>query len=128
MSDIRSSMPGHKTPENIRRDADLMKRYFAENPDVTALLCIDYNIMKICEMAAREVGLRIPEDLSLVCFDAPDDGFTEYEYTHIRQPEQQIGIQAVRMLLDVIGGNATPQYLLLPTELCIGISTGKASR
>lgn len=128
ISDIRSSMPGHKTPENIRHDAELMKRYFIENPDVTALLCIDYNIMKICEMAAREVGLRIPEDLSLVCFDAPDDGFTEYEYTHIRQPEQQIGIQAVRMLLDVIDGDATPQYLLLPTELCIGTSSDKPSR
>ena len=128
MSDIRSSMPGHKTPENIRRDADLTKQYFAENPDVTALLCIDYNIMKICEMAAREIGLRIPEDLSLVCFDAPDDGFTEYEYTHIRQSERQIGEKAVRMLLDVIDGNCSSQYVLLPTELCVGTSTGRPSR
>ena len=84
--------------------------------------------MKICETAAREVGLRIPEDLSLVCFDAPDDGFAEYEYTHIRQPERQIGIQSARMLLDVIHGNRTPQYVLLPTELCIGTSTEKPFR
>lgn len=128
LPDIRSSMPGQKTQENIRRDVDRMKRYFRENPDVTALLCIDYNIMKICETAARELGLRIPEDLSLVCFDAPDDGFTEYECTHIRQPERQIGIQSVRMLLDVIHGNRSPQYVLLPTELRIGMSTGKPSR
>lgn len=129
MSNIRSSMPGHKTPENIRRDIDLMKQYFVDNPEVTALLCVDYNIMKICEMAARETGLRVPGDLSLVCFDAPDDGFTEYEYTHIRQPERQIGVQAVRMLLDVIRNNHhSPQYLLLPTELCTGASTDVPSR
>ena len=128
MPDIRSSMPGQRTQENIRRDVDRMKTYFRENRDVTALLCIDYNIMKICETAAREVGLRIPEDLSLVCFDAPDDGFAEYEYTHIRQPERQIGIQSVRMLLDVIHGNRTPQYVLLPTELFIGTSSEKPFR
>ena len=128
VSDIRSSMPGHKTQENIRRDVDLMKKYFAENPEVTALLCIDYNIMKICETAAQEMGLRIPEDLSLVCFDAPVSGSSEYDYTHIRQPERQIGMQSVKVLLEQIRGNRSPQYLLLPTELCIGMSTQKPSR
>lgn len=125
---IRSSMPGQKNQENIRRDIEQMKQYYRNNPKVTALLCIDYNIMRICETAAQEMGMRIPEDLSLVCFDTPDDGFAEYEYTHIRQPEQQIGIQAVQMLLDAIHGNREPKYLLLPTQLCIGMSTGKPSR
>lgn len=128
LPDIRSSMPGQMTQENIRRDVERVKSYFRDNPEITALLCIDYNIMKVCETAAREMGMRIPEDLSLVCFDAPDDGYAEYEYTHIRQPERDIGIQSVQMLLDVIGGNREPKYLLLPTELCIGMSTGKPSR
>ena len=123
MPDIRSSMPGQKSLENIRRDIERMKTYYRDNPEITALLCIDYNIMKICETAARESGLRIPEDLSLVCFDTPDDGFAEYEYTHIRQPEQQIGIRAVQMLAQAMEGNREPQYLLLPTELRIGQST-----
>ena len=128
MPNIRSSMPGQRNQTNIRLDIEQMKTYFRENPKVTALLCIDYNIMKICETAAREVGLRIPEDLSLVCFDAPDDGFAEYEYTHIRQPEHQIGIQAVQLLLDAINGCREPKYILLPTQLCIGMSTAKPSR
>lgn len=128
MPDIRSSMPGQRTPENIRRDVDLMKAYFRDNPEITALLCIDYNIMKVCETAAREIGLRIPEDLSLVCFDAPDDGFAEYEYTHIRQPEREMGIRSVRMLLNAISGNMEPTYTLLPTELCIGMSSGHPAR
>lgn len=123
LPEIRSSMPGQKTPDNIRRDINRMKVYFRDNPEVTALVCIDYNIMNICKTAAQEVGLRIPEDLSLVCFDAPDDGFSECDCTHIRQPEKEIGVRSVQMLLAAINGDRTPQYLLLPTELCIGTST-----
>ena len=123
LPDIRSSMPGQRTQENVYRDVERMKTYFRDNPNVTALLCIDYNIMNICRTAAQEVGLRIPEDLSLVCFDAPDDGFSERNCTHIRQPEQEIGIRSVQMLLEAIKGNRTPEYLLLPAELCIGTST-----
>lgn len=127
LPDIRSSMPGQMTQENIRRDVERVKAYFRDNPGITALLCIDYNIMKVCETAALEMGLRIPDDLSLVSFDTPEDGYAEYEYTHIRQPERNIGVQSVQMLLDVIGGNREPKYLLLPTELCIGKSTAKPS-
>lgn len=127
LPDIRSSMPGQMTQENFQRDVERVKSYFRDNPEVTALLCIDYNIMKVCKTAARDIGLRIPEDLSLVCFDAPDDGYAEREYTHIRQPEREIGSQSVRMLLEVIGGNREPKYVLLPTQLCIGESTDKPS-
>lgn len=127
LPDIRSSMPGQHTQENIRHDIERMKTYYRENPEVTALLCIDYHIMKICETAARECGIRIPQQLSLLCFDAPDQSVTAQEYTHIRQPEQQIGVQSVQMLLEVIRGNREPQYRLLPTELCVGASTAQRS-
>lgn len=124
VTNIRSIIPEESKPEIYRIDVERMKRYFVENPDVTALLCIDYSSMKICEAAAQEAGLRVPEDLSLVCFDAPGDG----PYTHIRQPEKEMGIQAVRMLLDVINGNREPKRVLLPAELRVGRSTGKPRR
>ncbi len=126
--DIRSSMPGQHTQENIRLDIERMKTYYRENPEVTALLCIDYHIMKICEAAANECGIRIPQQLSLLCFDAPDQSVSGQTYTHIRQPERQIGVQSVQMLLDVIHGNRDPQYRLLPTELCVGASTAERDK
>lgn len=126
--DIKSSMPGQNTHDNFRADVERMKRYYRENPAVTALLCIDYVIMKICETAAREVGIGIPSELSLVCFDAPSDGFAEYEYTHVCQPEREIGIQAVRMLLDVIRGDREPKRVLLPAELCVGMSSDRPGK
>lgn len=126
--DIKSSMPGQGSPESVRADIERMKRYYRENPGVTALLCIDYRVMRLCEMAAREAGIDIPSELSLVCFDAPKDGFAEYEYTHICQPEHEIGVQAVRMLMDVIRGDREPKRVRLPSQLCIGMSTDKPNR
>ena len=123
--DIISCLPNNGTSENARRDIEHMKQFYRDNPSVTALLCIDYQVMKICESAAHEVGIRIPEDLSLVCFDAPNDGFAEYEYTHIGQQENIIGERAVQMLLDVINGNCEPKRVEISTELCIGMSTDK---
>lgn len=122
---IKSSMPGYQTRENVRHDVDNVKQYLKENPDLTALLCIDYNIMKICKTAAQELGLRIPEDISLVCFDAPDDGYSRNEYTHIHQDEREIGVRAVKMLMNAIRGDKEPKYVLVPAELRIGMSTGK---
>lgn len=126
ISDIRSSMPGQYPQESIRQDVERMKRYFQENPTVTALLCIDYNIMRICEMAALELGMRIPEDLSLICFDTPDDEYTRQKYTHVRQPEVEIGKTAVKLLLDAINERKEPKQVMLTSELYIGASTGKA--
>ncbi len=123
--DIISCLPNNNTSENVRRDLEHMKQFYRDNPSVTALLCIDYPVMKICEAAAHELGIRIPEDLSLVCFDTPSDGFAEYEYTHIGQQEDSIGEKAVQMLLDVIDGNCEPKRVEISTELCIGMSTGK---
>ena len=121
--DIKSTMPGQDTPENFRADVERMKRYYRENPSVTALMCIDYPVMRICETAAREAGIDIPSDLSLVCFDAPHDGFAEFEYTHLCQPEKEMGKTAVRMLLDVLHGDREPKRVNLPATLRIGMST-----
>lgn len=123
ISDIRSSMPGRYSQENFELDVARMKEYFKANPSCTALLCIDYNIMRICETAALELGMRIPEDLSLVCFDTPDDKFIQSKYTHIRQRENEIGKVAVDMLIDAIEGNASNERVTVPSDLIIGSST-----
>lgn len=123
LSNIRSSMPGQYSPENVRLDVERLKHYYQDNPDCTALLCIDYNIMRICETAAKEMGLRIPEDISLVCFDTPEDNFIQAKYTHIRQRENEIGKVAVDMLLDAIDGKGKNQRVSVPSDLFIGTST-----
>ncbi len=125
--DLKSGMPGMNNYQNFREDTERMKRYYRENPEVTALLCIDHNTMEVCRTAAQELGIRVPEELSLICFDAAYTwgGGT---YTHIHQPEQEMGRQAVRMLLDVMSGKREVRHVLMPAVLQVGDSTCPPNR
>jgi LacI family transcriptional regulator, galactose operon repressor len=72
-------------------------------------------------MAARELRLRCPEELSIVGFDNLD--FTEFTapaLTTVHQPGYQLGATAARVLLERIGGmKGPPKTIVLPTELKI---------
>jgi DNA-binding LacI/PurR family transcriptional regulator len=72
-------------------------------------------------LAARELGLRIPEDLSIVGFDNLDFAeFTAPALTTVHQPGYQLGTTAARLLLERIEGlSQPPQQIVLPTELKI---------
>ena len=120
---LLSGMPGSNTQEAFQADVEYMKSYYQKNPEVTALLCIDSNVMSVCMTAAAELGLKVPQDLSLICFDAFENKLDQNICTHIRQPEKQMGKIAVELLLDAIAGKKEPKHILLPAELAIGNST-----
>ena len=67
--------------------------------------------------AADEIGLRIPEDISLIGFDdIPSAALPRIDLTTIQQPKKGMAVQAVEMLLDKIE-NGTQGYIhqiLLP--------------
>jgi LacI family repressor for deo operon, udp, cdd, tsx, nupC, and nupG len=74
---------------------------------------------------ARQRGLRVPEDLSVVGFD--DIRFARYmdpPLTTIAQPMREIGEGTVRLLLDILRGNAiAPVSVTLPHKLVIRATT-----
>jgi LacI family transcriptional regulator len=69
--------------------------------------------------AARDHGLRIPDDLSIVGFDdIPQADMVYPGLTTVRQPLEQMGRVATQMLLRLIGDPAAPaDRVELPTEL-----------
>jgi len=71
--------------------------------------------------AARDCGLRIPEDISIVGFDdIPQASHVNPTLTTVRQPLEQMGRLATRMLLERIRDRARPaERVELPTELII---------
>lgn len=77
--------------------------------DVLALAVID---------VARERGLRVPEDLSVVGFDDLPAAAAA-ELTTVRQSLQAKGARAARLLLDTIGGATDHPNVTLPTELVV---------
>jgi alanine racemase len=97
----------------------------------TAVLAMS-DVMAIGAMrAAREAGLRIPDDLSVVGFDDIDlAAHLDPPLTTVHQPIRQKGGDAVRLLLaEVEQGEASrPEHVRLETRLIVRGSTGPAPR
>ncbi|MEN5072739.1 LacI family DNA-binding transcriptional regulator [Isoptericola cucumis] len=71
--------------------------------------------------AARELGLRVPDDLSIVGYDdLPIARWTGPSLTTVRQPLTEMAATATRMLLELADGEDVPvQRVNLATELVV---------
>jgi LacI family transcriptional regulator, repressor for deo operon, udp, cdd, tsx, nupC, and nupG len=72
-------------------------------------------------------GLRVPDDFSIVGFDAID--YADYvapTLTTVRQPRKDIGLKAAELLIDIMSGNGDrlPPRTILTADLDIRESTG----
>ena len=70
----------------------------------------------------REVGLRVPEDVSVVGYDdLPVADYVEPALTTVHQPMREVGALAVGLLLDQLGGAPPlpPAAHLLPAKLIV---------
>jgi DNA-binding LacI/PurR family transcriptional regulator len=76
--------------------------------------------------AIREVGLRCPEEISVMGFDDLDfDEFTSPSLSSVLQPGYQLGATAAHMLLERMQGNqGPPVHNVLQTKLKIRESVG----
>ncbi|HLU43817.1 MAG TPA: LacI family DNA-binding transcriptional regulator [Natronosporangium sp.] len=97
---------------------------------VTGLVCGSDLMALGAIRAARQRGLVVPRDLSVVGYDdSPLIAFTDPPLTTVRQPVQQMAQAAVTALLDAIGGRSGDhsEYLFSP-ELVVRGSTTSAPR
>jgi LacI family transcriptional regulator len=80
--------------------------------------------------AARQHGLRVPQDLSIVGFDdLPVARWISPPLTTVRQPLTEMGRTAAAMLGDLIDGKPLPtRRVELSTELIVRESTAAPSR
>jgi DNA-binding LacI/PurR family transcriptional regulator len=66
----------------------------------------------------KESGRRIPQDVAVVGFDDSTAAvMADPPLTTIHQPFEQSGIEAVRILNELIVGHPGPQHVLMPTSL-----------
>lgn len=75
--------------------------------------------------AAAKLGLKVPEDLSVIGFDNIDlTSMTTPAITTIDQPSYQIGYQSCELLIEKIGNPAMEdKHIILDTELVVREST-----
>jgi LacI family transcriptional regulator len=87
----------------------------------TAIFCTNNTLTIGALEAIHDLGLRCPEEISLLGFDdAYWASLVRPRLTMVRQPAREIGITATRILLDHIGHQSNPaSEILLSTQLVI---------
>ncbi len=96
----------------------------------TALMCADDDIAVGALQAAHELGIKVPEQLSVTGVDdTPQAAWTIPRLTTVHQPLEEMGAMAVDQLLSMAAGNRPPsRHIELTTSLTIGGTTGPAPR
>lgn len=95
-----------------------------EDPPTAIMCSSDLEAFGALQVA-RERGIRVPQDLSIVGFDdLPEAKYVTPPLTTVRQPMLDMGRMSAELLLDGIGGSSIPTSTVeLPTQLVIREST-----
>ncbi|MFC6649044.1 GntR family transcriptional regulator [Paenibacillus rhizoplanae] len=125
VSDLTSTLPKSFNTDNIERDISRLVTHLQSHPSITALFAIEYNIALLAKTAVERLGLRVPEDISIICFDSPPTHLgSGYAFTHMRQNEEEMGRIALENVLSIMNGQSVPNKVMLEAELVSGNSTG----
>ncbi|WP_439901543.1 LacI family DNA-binding transcriptional regulator [Microbacterium azadirachtae] len=92
-------------------------------PDFTAVFAGNDSMALGFLHACRELGVRVPEDISVVGFDdIPEAAHFFPPLTTVRQDFSELGRRTIRMLLAQLNGEELPQEPLIP-QLIVRSST-----
>jgi LacI family transcriptional regulator len=93
---------------------------FQRRPDLTALVAGGNTLGEAAVLAARELDLRLPRDLSLIMFDdVPWAELCSPPLTVVAQPARDMGYRAAEL---VLREGRRPRGVTLPTELIVRAS------
>lgn len=102
---------------------------FGEKEPPTAIFCGNDAIALGVLDAAREAGIDVPGEFSIVGFDdLAISAWQSFRLTSVRQPLRPMAARAARILLDTMERNVQPtgERVEFPTELIVRGSTGPA--
>jgi GntR family transcriptional regulator, arabinose operon transcriptional repressor len=86
MIDLHSTVPfPDNMNEKIKQDIDLIKDHLRGHPEISAVFAMEYNIAVLVKIAAEELALSVPDNLSIICFDTPRSFLGKNQFTHIKQ-------------------------------------------
>jgi LacI family repressor for deo operon, udp, cdd, tsx, nupC, and nupG len=118
---------------SIQSGAAAAERLLGRGKPPTAVFCFNDEMAMGVLDAARRLGVRVPDELSVVGFD--DIRFAQYTVpplTTIAQPTREIGEGTVRLLLRILSsegaGDDSPESITLPHRLVVRGSTAAPPR
>lgn len=118
-----------ETHYGIETGEDAFRQIMASKPGITAVLCGNDVLAIGALRAAKEMGLKVPQDISITGFDdielamLADPGLTT-----VHVPHRQMGRRAATMLVQMVAGHDAPESVNLPTDIRLRQSLGPAPR
>lgn len=105
------------------------RRMLAAGPLPDAVVCADDLIALGVLQACAEAGVSVPRDVLVTGFDdIPYSALSDPPLTTVRQPQDEIAVEAVRLLSAALGTSRdSPAYTALTPSLVVRASTGGGS-
>jgi LacI family transcriptional regulator len=104
-------------------------RHLLESPEPPTAIFATNDLLAMAALdAARDTGVGVPDELSIVGFDdVPTAVYVRPQLTTVRHPFGEVGSAAVHLLISRLNGEACPEEgIRLPLELIVRGSTGTA--
>lgn len=120
LDSIRSTIPDLKSTERTDADAEQIRRFLEGHREVDAVIAAEFDIAVLTEQVCRQMGIRVPQELAIACFDGPVSAYGDYTYTHVRQDEKGIGRKAVQILMRLMQGKMILDRVYLESEVIPG--------
>ena len=101
-----------------------MEVFREEGGRPTAVSCFNDLVALGLLRALAELGLCVPDDVSVVGFDdVPEAARAPQPLTTVHVPKREMGARAARLVLDGGGQDGRPQTIVLPTALEVRATT-----
>ena len=125
ITDMDNDLSGYPDEESKRKEIEKVKKLLIHNENITCFFSAEANFSLIIEKAVEELGLKVPEDISIITFDSYNDFLDRCFMTHIQQREKQIASKAMDLILDEINNHTgnTEQKILIDADIIKGCST-----
>ena len=91
----------------MEKAAEATREMFAHDPPEAVFVANDHMALAVLDTLRFELGLRVPEDVSVVGYDdVHAASWPAYNLTTVRQPANRMVTNTVKILLDQIENNA----------------------
>ena len=124
---------GYSIEKNLIRKGDftprsgyLSARDLIQKERLSAIFAVNDQMAFGAIRGAKELGLKVPEDLSVVGFDnIPFSSYFDPSLTTVEIPKYHIGAAAMEMVVNLISGENTEKLRWFDTHLLIRDSTAR---
>lgn len=88
----------------IEADISNVMAFIQAHSAITCFFCLNYDAAEVVYKSLKQLGKKVPEEYSIVCFDMIDSLFNSEHFAFVKQNEPLIAKKVSQMLTQVIEG------------------------